>query len=388
MERRRRRSSPTCPSGRRRGRRRSSERHVCGQVRSRRADRARRGGCAGRVPGPPRCRRRAAAAATSDTLRPGRSTSAVSVKRLADRHGAGELDRQPGELPGAGVGFDLLDGPGEQRARPGRRGSRRGSHGPRLISVATKRSPSRSNSAVTSGGRGRPGRPPRGGPASLRSSRGSATGSTTNLVVPTATNLSISGEQLVPALGHEHRRVGEVRPALGQAGEQHLGDRAVAVGDQRAVVVVVDRAAVLGGDLLDHLAAAGAVVGGDEARQPAVGQPADALELRRGDAAEPHVDVVLARLGQHAQLVVVEVRAVVGERLLGPCAAQHGERLVEDLGPLGALARRTPAARAGRRRRGRTPAAAARWTAGRAWPAPWPARSGCGRGGPSRSSRT
>ena len=55
---------------------------------------------------------------------------------------------------------------------------------------------------------------------------------------------------------------------------------------------------------------------GHERGQPAVGQAPDPAQLRRGDAAEPHVGRLLDRLGQHPQALVVEAGAVVVDRVL------------------------------------------------------------------------
>ena len=153
--------------------------------------------------------------------------------------------------------------------------------------------------------------------------------------------------QRVPVGGHQHRRIVEVGSALGQPGQQRVGHRAVGVGDERAVVVVVDGAVVLGQRALDDLAAACRVVRRDEAGQPAVGQPPDPAQLRRGDAAQPHVEVLLVRLRQHPQIVVVVAGTVMGDRLrrsstraARPCSRRTTRRA--------RCARpRTPAARAG-----------------------------------------
>ncbi|TPW10116.1 MAG: hypothetical protein FD127_3894 [Acidimicrobiaceae bacterium] len=79
----------------------------------------------------------------------------------------------------------------------------------------------------------------------------------------------------------------------------------------------------------DGLAATSRVGRSDEARQPSIGEAADASQLRWGDAAEPHVEVRLVRRRANAEGVVVEALAVMGEGLAGPARAQHGHALVE-----------------------------------------------------------
>ena len=104
-------------------------------------------------------------------------------------------------------------------------------------------------------------------------------------------------------------RVVEIGAATGELGQQHVGHVVERVGDEHAEVVVLDRPVVLGGDLLDHRPSRGGVTGGDERRQPPVGEAADAAQLRRGDTAEPHVEP--GRLRPHLQPGVVEALAVV-----------------------------------------------------------------------------
>ena len=70
--------------------------------------------------------------------------------------------------------------------------------------------------------------------------------------------------------------------------------------------------------------------------QPSANRPT----RRSSDGAIPPSQTsrrVCSGLGKHPQIVVVEVLAVVGQRSLGPGAAQHGQRLVEQLGPGAAL---------------------------------------------------
>ncbi len=100
-------------------------------------------------------------------------------------------------------------------------------------------------------------------------------------------------------------------------------------------MVVVDRPVVFGGDRLDDGTAVGSVGWSNERREPAVGESSDAFEFRWGDAAQPHVHPL--RCGQDGDALVVEVVAVVIERLAGPAFLHHGEGFVEDLGALGSL---------------------------------------------------
>ena len=161
---------------------------------------------------------------------------------------------------------------------------------------------------------------------------GSTIGRITNLVVPIATNLSMVAISASHPCGTSTVGIGEVGSAFGQQIDDRLRHGSRRVGDQRAVVILVDGAVVLGQRCLDRLAASGRVVGSHEARQPAICQPPDAAKFRRGDAAKPHIEVRLARLRQDPQILVVEVVAVMRQVPLGPGAAQHSECLVEELG--------------------------------------------------------
>ena len=140
-----------------------------------------------------------------------------------------------------------------------------------------------------------------------------------------------------------------------------VGDGAQRVGDERAVVVVVDRAVVLGERHLDRLAAARPTSSGvtKDGSQPSASRPT----RRSSDGAMPpsHTSSgLLSRLGQHAQAVVVEAGAVVRERSRRSSAARITCSDSSNRRPARCARRRTPAARAGRRRRARTPAAVGR----------------------------
>ena len=138
--------------------------------------------------------------------------------------------------------------------------------------------------------------------------------------------------QRIPTGRHERRRIVDVGSAAGQLGEQQVGHLPEGVGDQHAVVVGVDRSVVLGGDLLDDGPARLGIGRRDERRQPSIGQATDAAQLRRRDAAEPHVQPVW--LGAHLEGLVVEALAVVVDDVVPPARPHDGERLVEPSGPL------------------------------------------------------
>ena len=76
---------------------------------------------------------------------------------------------------------------------------------------------------------------------------------------------------------------------------------------------------------------------------------------RRGDAAEPHVERLLHRLGPHGHALEVEAGAVVVDGVLGPEPPHQRRAPRRTAWPAPRARRRTPAARAGRRRRARTP---------------------------------
>ena len=127
---------------------------------------------------------------------------------------------------------------------------------------------------------------------------------------------------------------------------------------------------------LDHLAARRRLRGRREARQPAVGEPADASQLTGGAAAEPDVRRLLHRADADADALVVEVRAVVVDGVLGPEATDQCQRPRRRVRRAPRGRRRTPAARPARRRRGRTPGAPGRRTADRGSPTPSASRTG------------
>ncbi|MCO5605450.1 hypothetical protein L7F22_059634 [Adiantum nelumboides] len=143
----------------------------------------------------------------------------------------------------------------------------------------------------------------------------------------------------VPAAGDQLLRV-RVGPLLGGPVQRVVGGGAGPVagqhdGDVGAVVVVVDRPAGVAGGGLDDGAGTGGLVGGEEAAQPAVGEPADPAQPDLRATAQPQVERA-GRARRDGRVVEGEELAVVGHRLLGQQPSQHHEGLLEHRGPGGA----------------------------------------------------
>ncbi|MCP9948789.1 hypothetical protein LUX33_10425 [Actinomadura madurae] len=86
--------------------------------------------------------------------------------------------------------------------------------------------------------------------------------------------------------------------------------------------------------LLDDPPAALGLRRGGERGEPPVREPSGAAQFRVGRPAHPHVEAARGRFRQHAQPLVVEPRAVVGDLVLGPEPAQQRQRLLEERGAL------------------------------------------------------
>ena len=158
-------------------------------------------------------------------------------------------------------------------------------------------------------------------------------GRTTNLVSPTSTNRRTSARAAAQPVRHEHdagrRRYAGVRRAratsdvgVGRAGRQD--------GDVGAVVVGLDLPARVGGRAFDQRRGRRGLVGGDEAAEPAVGEPADAPQPGRGAPAEPDVERP-RRQRRHRHVVEVEDRPWWVTRSASS-RRTTSERLVEERG--------------------------------------------------------
>src|SRR5262249_9723522 len=104
-----------------------------------------------------------------------------------------------------------------------------------------------------------------------------------------------------------------------------------------APVLLIHRAAVRCSCLLDDGPRPLDVVRRAERGQPTVAEATDALQLGRGDAAEPDVRRLLYGLRPDREAPVVEPRAVVVDRVLHPESPDQRERLVEPVRPLTSL---------------------------------------------------
>ena len=187
--------------------------------------------------------------------------------------------------------------------------------------------------------------------------------------------------QRLQARRHDVGRVDAGSP-LGQEGGEHVGDAVERVRDERAEVLGIDLPVVLGGDPLDLGTAGGDVVGRAEARAASRRRAVRCGAARRGRcprtrsrsaAARDGGAPVPPRSGSTRPRGRRRPRSRTGAAAGGPRRSAWPARCAR---------RRRPAARPGRPARARTPAAAARRRAGRGWPAPWPAASGCARAAP------
>ena len=145
-----------------------------------------------------------------------------------------------------------------------------------------------------------------------------------------------------------------------RSGQQRTGPTSgtprVAVGDQRAEVLGVDLAVVLGRGRVDDRPAARATSSAvqNDGSQPSPSRP-DPAQLGRGDAAEPHVDRLLHRLGPHGH--ALEWKRSPSWSTSSSVQSRRMQRIASlntgALAPCGR--RRRPGARPGSARRGRTP---------------------------------
>ena len=154
-------------------------------------------------------------------------------------------------------------------------------------------------------------------------------GRTMNFENPTSRNRSI----IVRKPGQPDRDDLLQRPAPGPAGQRRRGQRGDVgplggVGQADPEVLGADGPPVLGRHLVDHRLAGGGVAGRAEGGDPPVGQPAAALQRGGHVAAQPDVEGVLDRPGRDGDVGEGPGRPVVADRLAGPQAAQHGQRVV------------------------------------------------------------
>jgi len=95
-------------------------------------------------------------------------------------------------------------------------------------------------------------------------------------------------------------------------------------------VLGADRAPGLGCRILDDDAAVGRFLGRAQRRQPAVGEPATALERGGYRSAEPHLERLLHRYRRELDVAEAADGAVVAHRLARPQTAQQWQRLVDE----------------------------------------------------------
>ncbi len=273
-------------------------------------------------------------ASTSCTLRPGRTSSVATAR------GSSGIGRSSSTVSRATMSRSP-SGPGTAsmaRARSADGGPpcrARGSQGPRDSSVGRNVEPSGSKSEpVTSGAAGAR-RPPRPGDRRARRGRARSSGSTTNLEKPTSTNAPMRVRTSPRPDGTRARGSWRSGRRRAMAARKTSGTAPVAYGisTPKCSGSIVRPCAVAVSSI--ELAARGGVLRRDERGKPPVAEPADATQLGRREAAEPHVGRRLDRLGQDPHARQVEPLTVVVDAVLEPQAPDERQRLVEPRRPLG-----------------------------------------------------